>query len=386
MTALPRINFITNYALEDIGGGWNSISANSYLSLRNHFDVHYVGPIFPPPLFVERLWSKARRTVGFTGSVPFFSPARLDRIARAYQSLRLPDAECDHFHGATPWVRCRPRGRYSVYIDATFAQYMQHYSTPSQFTSRDLCRIEEEERAFLYNADVVFFGSEWVRDDAVSRYRLDPGKTFVAYVAGNVSMPDADVYEGGLRFLFISLDFERKGGRLAVDALQRVRQSGFDEAELVIVGQSPPPEIASMPGIVPVGLLRKSDPEEHRRLSEYFSKSRALIHPTSQDTMGLVLIEAAYHGCPAVTSRSFGVPEYVLDGETGCLLDPPLSSAAVAGAMMRLCSDEESYLAMRSKAFERAHRDLTWDAFGERLKSGMRATGLVSENARGIGA
>lgn len=55
---------------------------------------------------------------------------------------------------------------------------------------------------------------------------------------------------------------------------------------------------------------------------------------------GLVLLEAAACGTPAVACRSGGVPDAVDDGVTG-LLVPPDDPAALAGALSRVLSDGE---------------------------------------------
>ncbi len=56
------------------------------------------------------------------------------------------------------------------------------------------------------------------------------------------------------------------------------------------------------------------------------------------DAFGLVLAEAGYCARPIVATRVGGIPEVVLDGETG-LLVPPDDAAALAAALSRLADD-----------------------------------------------
>jgi len=56
------------------------------------------------------------------------------------------------------------------------------------------------------------------------------------------------------------------------------------------------------------------------------------------DSFGLALAEAGYCGRPVVATRVGGIPEVVLDEETG-LLVPPDDAAALAAALARLTRD-----------------------------------------------
>ena len=55
---------------------------------------------------------------------------------------------------------------------------------------------------------------------------------------------------------------------------------------------------------------------------------------------GIVFLEAAACGVPAVAGRSGGAHEAVVDGETGFVVSPR-DVAAVRAALAKLCSDEE---------------------------------------------
>lgn len=366
------LNYISNYALEDTGGGWNGNNRNIYHGLSSKLDANYVGPINPPIPLGPKIVSKLLRLLGHPGAMPVFGRERLGQIAEAYMQERALDAKFDHFHGATPWAYCKPPCPYSVYIDATFPQYMNVFSDKSAFRDADLDRITHDEAKFLSHADIVFFGSEWVRKDALDRYGLDQNATRVVYAGGNIPLPEQDRYAGASTFLFVSLNFERKGGFIAVQAIETIRRDVMPNAELVILGEQPPKEILSKAGIHYGGRLRKSEPTELAKLIQHFSTARALIHPTSQDTMGQVLIECAYHGCPAVTTKDFGVPEFVLDGKTGYLVPSPANVNDVTNALALLCEDTTAYSDLRANAFVHSHENLTFGVMTTRMAESIR--------------
>jgi phosphatidylinositol alpha-1,6-mannosyltransferase len=81
---------------------------------------------------------------------------------------------------------------------------------------------------------------------------------------------------------------------------------------------------------------------------------------------GIVFVEAAACGVPAVAGRSGGSHEAVVDGETGFVTEPR-DVAAVRAAIDRLVRDPELRRRMGEAARARVGRDLTYDRLAEML-------------------
>jgi glycosyltransferase involved in cell wall biosynthesis len=78
---------------------------------------------------------------------------------------------------------------------------------------------------------------------------------------------------------------------------------------------------------------------------------------------GLVFLEAGAHGLPCVASRSGGIPDVVIDGETGLLVDPADADGA-GRAMIRLAGDPALSARMGLAGRARAEH-LSWDRYAE---------------------
>jgi glycosyltransferase involved in cell wall biosynthesis len=81
----------------------------------------------------------------------------------------------------------------------------------------------------------------------------------------------------------------------------------------------------------------------------------ALVPSVWAEPFGIVVIEAMAGETPVIASRIGGIPEIVVDGESG-LLVPPGDANALAAAMARLIRDEELRRRMGRAAKERASK------------------------------
>jgi phosphatidylinositol alpha-1,6-mannosyltransferase len=81
---------------------------------------------------------------------------------------------------------------------------------------------------------------------------------------------------------------------------------------------------------------------------------------------GIVFLEAAACGVPAVAGRSGGSHEAVVDGETGFVVDPH-DLRAVQSAIARLCEDPAARAEMGAAARQRAEAEFAYDWLVERL-------------------
>ena len=77
---------------------------------------------------------------------------------------------------------------------------------------------------------------------------------------------------------------------------------------------------------------------------------------------GLVFTEANAYGKPVIGGRSGGVPDAIVDGETGLLIEPG-NLDELTEAMSRLLKDPALAAALGEQGRARNERDLSWHAF-----------------------
>lgn len=361
------INFVSNLPRDLRSGGFSAMNAAAHEALRKLATIHYVGPINPPIVVRQKVVSKLLRTLGLQGNFFAFSRERLETIAEEVDLRCSRDAGFDFFHGFTPWILTKPPRPYVAWSDCTFHDYVNIYHRRELFRPADLERIEQAEAEWLRRAQCVAFSSYWAAKRSVEHYGLDELSIRFVGIFGEVELPEGDEYQGDKQFAFISTDFKAKGGPIVIEAFRRVRKRHPD-ASLIVVG-APPCNGAADPNVVYAGYLRKELVEEHKRFRDILGRSRALVHPTRSDTTAMIIIEAGYFGCPAISVRKFAIPERIEHEVTGLLVDDASDVLALADAMNWMIEQELKYVRMREQARAKAHNDGSKHAFESKIQA-----------------
>ncbi len=94
-----------------------------------------------------------------------------------------------------------------------------------------------------------------------------------------------------------------------------------------------------------------------------------------QEGFGIVFLEAAAAGVPAVAGRSGGAAEAVLDNETGIVVDDPEDVRSVAAAIGRLVGDRPLGSRWGQAARRRAENDFDYDILARTLGTAINEIG-----------
>jgi len=151
----------------------------------------------------------------------------------------------------------------------------------------------------------------------------------------------------------------RKGVHVLVDAMAKLPDD-LRDTRLVVVGDAGtgPPEYATelrstareVLGDRVVFTGRRDDVPDIMRVLD------VLVVASESEPFGLTALEAQASRTPVIGTRSGGLPEFVVDGETG-LLVPPLDAGALAEALERLFADDELRARVVDEAERRANPD-----------------------------
>jgi glycosyltransferase involved in cell wall biosynthesis len=163
----------------------------------------------------------------------------------------------------------------------------------------------------------------------------------------------------------------RKGYHVSLNAFA-VLQKRFPDAVYRIVGRPPDgayrahlESILRREKLRGVEFLDTVDPARLDRLYREASIFLLLSQEIGRhfEGFGLVFLEAGAYGLPSVGSRSGGIPDVVIDGETGFVVDPADAEAA-GRTMIRLAEDPQLSSRMGLAGRRRAEH-LTWDRYAD---------------------
>lgn len=207
------------------------------------------------------------------------------------------------------------------------------YREPTRFTG-PMSRVNLIfERPVLHAATKVFAASQKVAKSLCSAdYRLPPQK--VTHLETGVHSPflsePLPFRDPGRRpgIVFIGTTLERKGGRLLLDIWRRELK---DQADLTLVTlEEVPPE----PGLTVINDLTPGND----RIWGILAGVDILCFPSVIDQAPNVILEAMAAGLPVIAHPTGAIPEMVIDGETGLLVDCH-QPEAVADALATLVHD-----------------------------------------------
>jgi glycosyltransferase involved in cell wall biosynthesis len=365
---LKKITYITD--LENKPGGGGSYAVNWHIQdqLQNHFDLFSPRPIVPAISYAERLTSQIQRYIFKKPSNFFyFSPSTLNGNAKKAASHFGKGIDAVFFRSATRWCHCAPPVPYFVYLDIVFHTFFENTFDKKNFLASDLNRIYQAEANFLENASAVFFESDWGLCKAREAYSLKGDHYLVAGRGGVLEPPERDEWTSECLILVsIAMNFEQKGGDIILTAFKDLKKS-HPALRWHIIGGQPTGDWKAVDGIVYEGLLNPDDQTDLARYRSLLSQAFLLMHPTREDATPLVLTEAAYFGCPSVSVNRFAIPELVIDGKTGILLDYPAKPEQLLEAVKSLIEAPEIYRQMRHAAFEFSRSQFDWHGIGHRM-------------------
>lgn len=353
---------------------WSGIHHFLSSALQEHCgDVDFLGP-WKPEQLIKRQRATSFLSEKLTGKR--FDYTHSTALAKAYgeyftQKLREKEYNLVFAVAASTELAYLETSLPVFYLaDTTIANMLGYYPFYTNLSKRSEAQALDVEKHALQKATHLFYPSDWAAQSAIRDFEIDPARVHVVPLGANLeSVPDrAQVLQhaddGLCRLLFLGVEWERKGGPIAMETLDALRHNGIN-AELTVCGCVPP---VTHPYMKVIPFIDKNDPPQQQRLTDLLLKSDFLLLPTRAECYGLVFCEAAAFGVPSVSTDTGGVRGAVHEGKNGFLLSPDAKGHVYAERITELWNDRAAYMHLRESARNLFETSLNWDSWAKTIQ------------------
>jgi glycosyltransferase involved in cell wall biosynthesis len=261
--------------------------------------------------------------------------------------------------------------------DATVPLMRNYYAEFYKLQRSLLNNAHELDRLSVLRSRAALFSTEWAARSAVDDYgAVSDGVHMIPWganiVTNDLHLECSTVPDDVCHLVFIGVDWERKGGALAVATAMRLLAAGRP-VQLHIIGATPAlPQVHDK--ITVHGFINKATPEGREKFTRIMRQAAFLFVPTRQDCSPMVFPEANSYCVPVISTRTGGVADVVHEGVNGRLLSFEATADEYADLIWKVWSDQPRYRQLRKTSRHRFDRALNWDSW-------LKAVVPVIENA-----
>jgi glycosyltransferase involved in cell wall biosynthesis len=372
-----KIAYVTTYDPRDVTkwSGTGHYAADALA--RAGLEVAYVGPLE----FREPFGVRVRRLAHTRLLRQSYDPERHPAVAKNYarqvdEQLRQSPAECVLSLSTIPIAYCQATQPIAFWADATFAGLIELYPGYGHESKETIRNGNALEQAALDRCSLAIYSSDWAAQTALAHYKVDARKLRVVPFGPNRAEGKAgDEIEESIqrrpaspcRLLFLGVDWERKGGALALEVARNLIQRGLP-TELHIAGCDPPLG-STPPYVVRHGFIDKGDPAGAAKIDALLSAAHFLLVPSRAECFGLVFIEASSVGVPSLAAEVGGVPTAVRSGRNGQLFSLTAPASQYADYIMETMADLETYRRLAQSSYAEYRENLTWNRAASEVRT-----------------
>ncbi len=253
------------------------------------------------------------------------------------------------------------------FSDATVNGISDYYDRFANISQRSLKISNEIEQRAISKSTTQVFSSQWAFDSA----KIDYGSTntFLVKMGANIDKDPQEEeimkqYDSVINLLFVGVDWNRKGGDIVLETIEKLDKNGYD-IHLTVIGCIPPVKHSKM-DVIP--FLDKNKKDDMLKFQKLFKKSHLFFMPTRAECYGIVFCEANAYGLPVITTNTGGVPSVIEDGVNGFMLPLSAGSEDYFKVIGDLISDEKKLKKMAISSREKYLKELNWNHWGKEIK------------------
>jgi len=252
------------------------------------------------------------------------------------------------------------------WCDATWDLMVDYYYSNPTKAFRKRASLNEQQA--LERAEHAVYASDWAAASAKKYYRVPDKKLAVIPFGANLEIKHGkDDIENfvsarsreSCTLLFLGVDWERKGGQIAVEAARLLNLRGL-KTQLIVAGCSVPGEKHAF--VTELGFISKRTEEGRSKIAELLRTSNFLIFPTRAECAGIVLSEASAFGLPIITTDTGGIATYVSQEMNGVRLPLTAGAEIYADHILRIFRDQSTYRAMAFAGWNEYSGRLNWQS------------------------
>jgi glycosyltransferase involved in cell wall biosynthesis len=217
-----------------------------------------------------------------------------------------------------------------------------------QIAHQDHLKACDEERGVINKSTKIIYSSQWAADSAIKdlganidKIRIIPFGTNLDYVPPQPS-DLRRLASPPYKLLFITGDWQRKGGDLVLEILTLLNSTTGLNSELTIIGKYPD-SLPKDPKIKKIPFLDKNVKHQFKQYISILNESHLLLSPTRADCSPLVFGEANAYGVPVVTTAVGGIPEIIYPGKNGYMLPVDAPASEYVTLIAQILSDQKAY-------------------------------------------
>ena len=377
-----KLAYVTTYDARSLSGAneWSGLGYYISQALQQQgIDLAYLGPLKEEfrtnlPQKLKRCYYKLFNGKHYERDA---DPIIVRDYARQIAKL-LPLTNADIVFSATsrPIAYLECKQPIVFWGDATVNRLANFYPQYQNMCQESLQSWHMMEKLALERCQLAIYASDWAARSAIEDYGTDPAKVKVVPFGANVDSHRSlsEIKETisarsstCCKLLFLGVDWERKGGKIALQVTEKLNQLGIN-TELTVVGCEPI-VAGKLPSCVrPLGFISKSTSEGRATLDRLLAESHFLIVPSMAECYGIVFCEANSFGVPCISRKVGGIPTIVKANINGNLFDFDTEIDRYCDYIYHLFTNYDDYKKLALSSFHEYESRLNWSVAGKSLK------------------